>query len=203
MSLGLATLGIRPGDRVALISESRPEWLATDLAVLVSGAVTVPVYPTLSAPQVRYILQDCGARLAVVSTREQLDKIQPIRHQLPTLEAILLMERASGDALLSSLARIDPRARACRMVAEWARAVCAMPRVASSRDPPPHLHVGDDRRAQGVMLSHANLISNVCRLAGGGEVNADDIALSFLPLSHGFERLVSYLDLKRCHDCLR
>jgi long-chain acyl-CoA synthetase len=119
LSLGLATLGIRPGDRVALISESRPEWLATDLAVLVSGAVTVPVYPTLSAPQVRYILQDCGARLAVVSTREQLDKIQPIRHQLPTLEAILLMEEdASPAASVLSLATVRERGHA-RMIAEW------------------------------------------------------------------------------------
>ena len=74
LSLGLRALGISAGDRVAIISESRPEWLLCDLAVLTAGAVTVPIYPTLSAAQVRYILQDSGARLAIVSTRLQLEK---------------------------------------------------------------------------------------------------------------------------------
>ena len=196
LSLGLATLGIRPGDRVALISESRPEWLATDLAVLVSGAVTVPVYPTLSAPQVRYILQDCGARLAVVSTREQLDKIQPIRHQLPTLEAILLMEEdASPAASVLSLATVRERGHA-RMIAEWG--IAREFRDAARAVHPDHLATiiytsGTTGEPKGVMLSHGNLISNVLASQAVLEVNADDIALSFLPLSHGFERLVSYL----------
>src|SRR6476620_11138316 len=69
LSLGLRAVGVSRGDRVAIVSESRPEWLLSDLAVLTAGAVTVPIYPTLSAAQARYILQDSGARLAIVSTR--------------------------------------------------------------------------------------------------------------------------------------
>ena len=65
LSLGLGALGMAAGDRVAILAESRPEWILSDLAVLAAGAVTVPIYPTLAASQVRYILQDSGARLAV------------------------------------------------------------------------------------------------------------------------------------------
>src|SRR4051812_38783192 len=63
LSLGVGSLGVEAGDRVVIMSESRPEWVSTDLAVLVAGAVTVPIYPTLSAAQARYILKDCGARV--------------------------------------------------------------------------------------------------------------------------------------------
>ena len=92
LSLGLGALGVTAGDRVAIVSESRPEWLMADLAVLCGGAVTVPVYPTLSSPQVRYILTDAGAKAAIVSTRLQLDKIQEVRHKLPELEAVILID---------------------------------------------------------------------------------------------------------------
>ena len=71
------------------MSESRPEWLLADLAILTLGAVTVPVYSTLTPAQARYIVQDAGARLAFVSTAEQLEKLQRVRHDLPSLEAIV------------------------------------------------------------------------------------------------------------------
>ena len=75
LGLGLAALGMRRGDRVALISESRPEWLIADLAILASGAVTTPVYPTLSGEQTGLILADCEAAIAVVSNAVQLAKL--------------------------------------------------------------------------------------------------------------------------------
>ena len=75
MSLGLASLGMVNGDRVALLSESRPEWLFADFAILTTGAVTVPVYPTLSARQIGTILRDSGARIAIVSTAAQVEKL--------------------------------------------------------------------------------------------------------------------------------
>ena len=91
LSLGLRAVGVARGDRVAIVSESRPEWILSDLAILSAGAVTVPIYPTLSAAQARYILQDSGARLAIVSTRLQLEKVQEVRHLLPDLEAVVVM----------------------------------------------------------------------------------------------------------------
>src|SRR5688572_26919693 len=83
LALGLASLGITSGDRVAMMSESRPEWVLCDMALLSLGAVVVPIYPTLSATQASYILEDAGARLAVVSTALQLAKVQEVRHLLP------------------------------------------------------------------------------------------------------------------------
>ena len=125
LSLGLRALGVSRGDRVAIIAESRPEWLLCDLAVLTAGAVTVPIYPTLSAAQARYILQDSGARLAIVSTRLQLEKVQEVRHLLPALEAVVVMDAASAASADSpsvlSLEEVERRGHA-RMTGEWGAA---------------------------------------------------------------------------------
>src|SRR6185295_10847367 len=98
LSLGLGALGVGSGDRVAIISESRPEWIVSDLAILAGGAVTVPIYPTLSGAHARYILEDSGARVAIVSTRLQLEKVQEIRHHIPGLQAVVVMEPAAASA---------------------------------------------------------------------------------------------------------
>src|SRR3954471_10248692 len=103
-SLGLTALGMDAGERVAIMSESRPEWLTVDLAVIAGGAIPVPIYPTLSAGQVRYILEDSAATIAVVSTRHQLEKIQEIRHQLPSLQAVVVIDAAAAGQTPSVLA---------------------------------------------------------------------------------------------------
>src|SRR5688572_6153862 len=96
VSLGLDALGVGRGDRVVIMSESRPEWLVADLAILTRGAVTVPVYSTLTGGQAKYILEDSGARVAFVSTAEQLEKLQRVRHEIPALEAIVTFEPNSA-----------------------------------------------------------------------------------------------------------
>ena len=154
LSLGFAALGVAPGDRVALMSESRPEWMMIDLAVLAGGGVIVPIYPTVSAGQVRYILEDSGARIAVVSTKLQLDKLQEVRHQLPALQAIVIIEPAATAGVSPSAFTLDDVAERghARMNAAWgagrefrdaARAVGA-DQLATH-----HLHLGNDRRAEG------------------------------------------------------
>lgn len=97
VGLGLGSLGMARGDRVALLAESRPEWLIVDFAVLAAGAVTVPIYPTLSADQVAFILADSQASLAVVSTAEQFAKIAQVARDLPALRSIVVMDGA-GEA---------------------------------------------------------------------------------------------------------
>src|SRR3954467_1918850 len=122
LSLGFRALGISRGDRVAIIAESRPEWLLCDLAVLTGGAVIVPIYPTLSASQARYILEDSGARLAIVSTRLQLEKIQEVRHLLPALEAVVVMdEGAAAKASVLGLEEVARRGHE-RMNSQWGTA---------------------------------------------------------------------------------
>jgi long-chain acyl-CoA synthetase len=200
LSLGLFALGIRAGDRVAIMSESRPEWLLADLAILVMGAVTVPVYPTLSAAQASYILKDSGARLAIVSSPDQLAKIQNVRHELPDLEAVVLFDSdRTPAASVLSFASIAERGHA-RMVAEWG--VAREFRDAARAVQPSQLATiiytsGTTGEPKGVMLSHGNLVANLVAGDAVLDVSTDDVALSFLPLSHAFERMVSYIYLAK------
>ena len=96
LSLGLGAIGMARGDRVALLAESRPEWLLADFAILAAGAVTTPIYPTLSAEQVAFILRDSEAAFAIVSNTVQLAKVAAAAGSLPALRAIVLMDPA-GD----------------------------------------------------------------------------------------------------------
>ena len=198
LSLGLEALGIGRGDKVVIMSESRPEWLVADLAILTRGAVTVPVYSTLTVAQARYIVEDAGARVAFVSTAEQLEKLQRVRHELPSLEAIVSFEAvATTSPTVSTLDGVAERGHA-RLMGEWGVGREFRDRARDIR--PSDLATiiytsGTTGPPKGVMLSHSNLISNV--LAGHTvvPVNEDDVSLSFLPLSHSFERVVLYVYL--------
>jgi long-chain acyl-CoA synthetase len=197
VSLGIGALGIRPGDRVAIISESRPEWILCDMAILAAGAVTVPIYPTLSAGQARYILQDSAARLAVVSTRLQVEKLQEVRHLLPAIEAVIVMEPAAAGASVMTLEEVAQRGHA-RMTGEWGagRGFREAARAVRPEDLATIIYTsGTTGEPKGVMLTHANLVANLREGAVVLDVSQDDVALSFLPLSHGFERMVSFIYL--------
>jgi long-chain acyl-CoA synthetase len=202
VSLGLGLLGIRSGDRVAIISESRPEWLIADLAILALGGVTVPIYPTLAAGTVRYILEDCGARAVIVSTKLQFDKIQEVRHLLPAIESIVVIDAADAAAAAAS-----PSVLALHTVAERGHSRVAVEwgagrefQQAARAVPPDQLATiiytsGTTGEPKGVMLTHANLVANLKGAANVLNVSDDDVALSFLPLSHAFERMVAYVYL--------
>ena len=199
LSLGLTALGMGAGDRVALVSESRPEWLLTDLAILTGGGVTVPIYPTLSAAQVRYILEDSGARIAVVSSKLQLEKLQEVRHQLPSLEALVVMD-APAAAASPSVVTLDGVAERghARMTGAWGAG--REFRDAARGVTPAQLATiiytsGTTGEPKGVMLTHGNLVANLYAGAKALDVRQDDVALSFLPLSHAFERMVAYVYL--------
>ena len=198
LSLGLGALGMSPGDRVAIVSESRPEWVICDLAVLTAGAVLVPIYPTLSVAQALYILQDSGARLVIVSTAAQLEKVQEVRHLLPSLEAVIVMaaEHAATPSILS-LDEVERRGHA-RMTAEWGagKEFRDAARRVGPRDLATIIYTsGTTGEPKGVMLTHEALASNLHAGAEVLEVGLDDVALSFLPLSHAFERMTSYVYL--------
>jgi long-chain acyl-CoA synthetase len=201
LGLGLASLGVSSGDRVAIISESRPEWVLCDMGILALGAVTVPVYPTLNETQVRHILADAGARLAIVSTVKQVDKIQAVRHLLPALEAVVVMdEMAAGAPNAASVMKIgDVAARGHeRMTGNWGAGKTFRDTARAVR--PEQLATiiytsGTTGEPKGVMLTHANLVSNMRAARECLALNPDDVALSFLPLSHSFERMASFLYL--------
>jgi long-chain acyl-CoA synthetase len=200
LSIGFSALGMASGDRVALVSESRPEWIFADLAVLAGGGVLVPIYPTLSAAQIRYILADSGARIAVVSTRLQLEKLQEVRHQLPALEAIVAMDAAAAAAASPSVLTLDGVAERghTKMMAEWGagREFKDLARAVSPGQLATIIYTsGTTGEPKGVMLTHANLVANLNAGAKALDVRHEDVALSFLPLSHAFERMVAYIYL--------
>ena len=197
LALGFGSLGITTGDRVAIMSESRPEWVMSDMALLALGAAVVPIYPTLSGTQARYILEDAGAKLAIVSTKLQLDKLQEVRHLLPMLEAVVVMETGLTGASVMSLDEVGARGHA-RMTGEWGAGKEFQARVRAVE--PSQLATiiytsGTTGEPKGVMLTHANLMSNLFAARDVLQLTSDDIALSFLPLSHAFERMASFLYL--------
>jgi long-chain acyl-CoA synthetase len=198
LSLGLRALGVETGDRVAIMSESRPEWLLADLALLAFGAVSVPVYPTLLPSQARYILEDCGARVVFVSTAEQVEKIQRVRHELPALEAVIVFDEiAAPSPSVLPFASVLERGHQ-GLVDAWG--VGREFRDDAKRVAPEDLAAiiytsGTTGEPKGAMLTHGNLASNLIASQTILRLDDDEVALSFLPLSHAFERMLAYVGL--------
>ena len=202
LSLGLEAVGVNTGDRVAILSDSSPDWVITDLAVLSVGAVTVPVYPTLPADQVGYILAHSGARVVVVSDRTQAAKVREQRHRLPEVDTLIVIdlagsppaggglgERSLADVIDEGHQRLLSEDGLAREYKEQAHAVEpeALATIIYTS--------GTTGDPKGVMLSHRNLISNIEDVADAIDITDDDTALSFLPISHAFERTAVYLYL--------
>ena len=194
LAAALASSGIGQGDRVAILSENRPEWAMSDYAVLSLGALDVPVYPTLPANQIAYILRDCGARVILVSTRDQLAKIQEIRGELPELEQVIAFDDPQGAPGVERLH--DALERGRRAIEAGTAAHFRETALAVKPDDVATLIYtsGTTGNPKGVMLTHFNLASNVAATHQHDIYTAEpeDVALSFLPLSHVFERMVDY-----------
>lgn len=193
VAAALDAAGIGPGDRIAILSENRPEWVITDYAAVGLGAIDVPIYPTLPANQIEYILRDSGARAVFVSTPAQAAKIQEIRADLPELRLVVSFDPAPDTLPFARfLADGDLAVRAGRFTGFRARA------LAVERDEVATLIYtsGTTGNPKGVMLTHYNLASNVAACLQHGltqVIREGDVTLSFLPLSHVFERMVDYL----------
>ncbi len=195
-STGLRILGVKPGDRVAILSENRPEWTMADFAILALAGVSVPVYPTLLAWQIQYILNDSGSVGVICSTEEQLRKVMEVRVQTPALHHIILCDAAqttiangytfdqiveSGkqDEVKNGRSRFDETLRKAKPD-DLATLVYTS---------------GTTGNPKGAMLTHGNITSNVATIAGSVPFLPGDIALSILPLSHILERMVDFFYL--------
>jgi long-chain acyl-CoA synthetase len=191
-ALGLASLGLARGDRVAILSENRPEWAYADYACLMRGIADVPIYPTLPADQIAYILRDAGVSAIFVSTAGQLAKIAEIRSQVPTLRTVIVFEE-SGPAADMTLEELEQRGAA----AETPQTLADFREVAKSVEPDDLATLiytsGTTGNPKGVMLTHNNIRSNVEATRNILPFVGNDVSLSFLPLSHIFERMGDYL----------
>jgi long-chain acyl-CoA synthetase len=190
LARGLAALGVGKGDRVAVLCGNRPEWHVLDLALHHLGALDVPIYTTLLAPQVAAIVRDSGARAIVVENADQLAKVREIRAACPELAEVVLVDGEVGDARAFAactepldLAEAERYLEACRGSVAPSDLATLIYTSGTTGEP------------KGAMLTHDNFVfdavssaSQVPWPAQGGEV-----ALSFLPLSHVLERLVDYI----------
>jgi long-chain acyl-CoA synthetase len=179
--------GIQKGDRVAILSENRPEWMIADFACVCSGIADVPIYTTLTAEQTLYLLKNSGARVIFVSTLEQLRKVQSIRQQT-ALEKVVVMD---------DVAEVD-------VVRMWGLLDGAVPdddpefneqaRQIQPEDLATLIYTsGTTGNSKGVMLTHGNLTTCALIASRQAEWEQGDVYLSFLPLSHVTARHVDYV----------
>lgn len=180
---GLARMGVGGGEKVALISRNRPEWPVVDLAVQSLGAVVVPVYPTLGVDQVRHILADSGAVVAVAENEEHLGKVLEGRDGLLGLRNVILIEGEPGDRA-ARMSEVEERG-AQEPVSGWEEGWRSLGRD----DVATIIYTsGTTGLPKGAVLTHGNILSNVEGTVRALPLRADDVYLSFLPLSHVFER---------------
>ena len=187
LALGLRSLGIGRGDRVALISENRPEWLIADLAIMSAGAITVPAYVTNTVEDHCHILANSGARAVIVSKPTLSARVLAAANQVDTVHTVIAMERATGQASAVDLLSWDT------MLADGAKRADDAAQTVAAIEPDDIACLiytsGTGGTPKGVMTTHRNILAN-CRGAyrvletlGLG----DEVFLSFLPLSHSYE----------------
>ncbi|HKO96099.1 MAG TPA: long-chain fatty acid--CoA ligase [Pyrinomonadaceae bacterium] len=194
VALGLAELGIKPGDRVALLSENRPEWSIADLAILSLGAINVPIYTTQAVDQIRYILSDSGSRVIFVSNKKLFKHAEPALEGLDFVEQVVFFDADAGGDVSGSTSLANLEQRGKQRAQSNPAAFDAYLKAIRPDDMATIIYTsGTTGEPKGVMLTHANFMSNVLAITSGLPISSTDIALSVLPLSHIFERSGFYI----------
>lgn len=189
-ALGLRAIGIKPETKIVFLSENRPEWHIADFACHLIGAIVVPIFPTLIAEQVEYITNNSDSECVMFSNMVQAGKIEQIRERLRKVKHVIAMEKeAENEQVLMfddilSMGRDEDDAGFFEKCSELAKPEVIATIIYTS---------GTTGVPKGVMLSHRNIISDVCACSEVIEIGPKDSGLSFLPLSHAFERTVDYL----------
>jgi len=197
-AIGLMELGVEPGDRVAILSENRPEWAMADFACLTARAADVSIYPTLPAPQVAYLLQDSGAKAVFVENATQYEKVAAVRGEVPGLQHVIVFdveEGMEGPGVMSLQELMQRGAAAEERYPNYRQDALTVKRddlatliYTSGTTGPP----------KGVMLTHYNFCSNIEAALKVLSIGPDDSCLSLLPLSHSFERMAGHYTLFHC-----
>jgi long-chain acyl-CoA synthetase len=180
---GLVACGVEPGDRVALMTHTRLEWVVVDMAIMSAGAVTVPVYETSSAEQLAWILEDSGAVVAIVETDEMRALYDGVRDHAPGCRQVFTVESAEGSAGLDELQRLG--------VDVDDGEITRRSEALGPDDTATVIYTsGTTGRPKGCVLSHGNLCANVAQTvdAIGDEIRPDDVGLLFLPLAHSLTK---------------
>jgi len=185
--------GIRPGDRVALLSENRPEWAVTDLGAQLVGGVNVSIYTSLPASKVAYILRDAGATACVVSVPVQRKKIEEIVDECPALETVIVMDELPENPPAYMTHWADALADGREYWEANEAALTAIADEITPDDPSALIYTsGTTGQPKGVILTNRNFCSNVKAALQRVPFGEEDHHLSFLPLAHAFERTAGH-----------
>jgi len=192
VSRALLKFGIRPGDMVALIANNRPEWNFVDLGILNIGAVVVPIYPTISEGEYKFIFNDAEVKLAFVSDSGLFGKVAHIGTEVPSLQDIYTFDKIPGAKHFTEFLALDDNTNQAEVDALGANV--------KAEDLATIIYTsGTTGTPKGVMLSHTNIVSNLLATSNILPLESDHRALSFLPLCHIFERMVVYTYFYRVH----
>jgi len=190
-ALGIRTLGFAKGDKLIILSENRPEWTIADFASVCQGGVTVPIYTTLTPEQVKYIINDSDAQIVIVSNEEQWAKVAAIKADLATVKHFITFLPKAPAAGVLTYDDILEKGRALE-----ASRPGFFEEIAGSIAPGDVASIiytsGTTGVPKGVILTHANFVSNLTTVSTIIEFSAKDTVLSFLPLSHVLERMVTF-----------
>ncbi|HSU25574.1 MAG TPA: long-chain fatty acid--CoA ligase [Pyrinomonadaceae bacterium] len=195
IALGFAALGVKAGDRIAIISENRPEWSLTDLALLSLRAVNVPIYTTQAVDQIRFILENSGAKMLCVSGTKIYKHAQEAIQSLERIEKLIFFDRDAvpeNDRRAVSLEDVEKHGE--EQFGVDGTAFDDLISKVDSNDLATIIYTsGTTGEPKGVMLTHENFVSNVTSISRGLPIRSFDRSLAVLPLSHIFERTVFYV----------
>jgi len=189
VSYALLELGLEKGDRVATISQNRPEWNMMDMGIAQAGLVHVPIYPTISSAEQEYILNHCEAKVLCVSDAMLMKKIKPVLEKVPSLKAVYTYNELEDEKHWMELVQLG------KDVAEKQKP--ALHLIKDEIKPEDMLTIiytsGTTGNPKGVMLSHHNMLSNTLASRPRLPIRHPEKAISFLPLCHVYERMVNYI----------
>lgn len=191
---GLATLGLKRDDKVAIIAENRPEWVYSDMATLALGAVNVPLYPSLTSESIEYILNNSESKDVIVSNKFQLNKLLKIRDNCHHLKFIIIMNESDFDSSIKDLYSFKQiQEKGIEKKNESPSLLNESMKLVKEEDVCTIIYTsGTTGVPKGVVLTHKNIMSNVTSALESFPITKDDVFLSFLPLCHIFERMGGY-----------
>jgi long-chain acyl-CoA synthetase len=194
---GMHAIGLHRGDRIALLSESRIEWTLTDAGCIFGGVIDVPIYPTLTAPQVRYILQDSGSSALFIEGRAKYDELKDILAECPQVRHVVYFDRDGMSASEGlSLAELEELGR--EFEEKEPGRIDELAHEITAEDLATIIYTsGTTGEPKGVMLTHSNIVTNLIDSSDHLDFGERDVALSVLPLSHIYERQAMYMYLNQ------
>ncbi|MBN8704020.1 MAG: long-chain fatty acid--CoA ligase [Bacteroidetes bacterium] len=186
LAYGLMSIGVQKNDNIALIANNRPEWVFADYAMQMSGGISVPIYPTISDNDLKFIFNDAQIKFAFVSSKELYDKVSAIKSEVPSLKEIITFNKVDGAKNWKDILELGKKEQNTAKMNEMKASI-------KESDLATILYTsGTTGNPKGVMLSHKNLVSQVKSVKKCMPIVPGDKALSFLPLNHVYERMLEY-----------